>query len=247
MGGRSTICRLADGKLFVYSPVELDEELYEAISDLGGEVSMILAPNYEHLKYTKEWADAFPDAFILACPGLPNRMEEVTFHFEFGSSERPPAVFEESFKAFWWDCEVNPFTGKPFFNEINLIHKQSNALIVADSYWNYPRGDAPNHFGIEGTGEVHQCSKVPLKSTLGENLRRLPRVPVPLGTRLWKFGMDQVYLPFYRRAMIRDRNRYQQLASAVIEANVEVIIPCHGDVIRGRKLSKSLLNDHFFG
>ena len=29
----------------------------------------------------------------------------------------------------------------------------------------------------------------------------LPRVSVPLGTRVWKFGMDKVYLPFYRRFM----------------------------------------------
>ncbi len=27
----------------------------------------------------------------------------------------------------------------------------------------------------------------------------------PAGTQLWKFGMDRVYLPFYRTFMIKDK------------------------------------------
>ena len=32
---------------------------------------------------------------------------------------------------------------------------------------------------------------------------------VPGGTKLWKFGMDQVYLPFYKALMVKDAGLFQ--------------------------------------
>ena len=34
----------------------------------------MVSPNYEHVKYIGQWAEAYPDATIYACPGLPDRM-----------------------------------------------------------------------------------------------------------------------------------------------------------------------------
>jgi len=54
------IARMGDGKLLVHSPVEWNEELSASLDLLGGGVGHIIAPNYEHLKYTKQWTDAYP-------------------------------------------------------------------------------------------------------------------------------------------------------------------------------------------
>ena len=74
--------------------------------------------------------------------------------------------------------------------------------------------DLPNYNGIEGTGQVHQCSKVPLAEKV------FPSVRVPLSTTAWKFGsatciklciiinynhplgMDKIYWPFYKNIMV---------------------------------------------
>ena len=37
--------------------------------------------------------------------------------------------------------EVNPFTGKAFFNEVVFYHTETKTLLTTDLYWNYPRGD----------------------------------------------------------------------------------------------------------
>jgi hypothetical protein len=50
VGGRSVVARTADGNLLVHSPVEWTEDLGNCIAALGGEVTQVIIPNYEHLK-----------------------------------------------------------------------------------------------------------------------------------------------------------------------------------------------------
>ena len=68
---------------------------------------------------------------------------------------------------------------------------------------------------------------------------------------MWKFGMDRVYLPFYRRLMVgysgERRRRYKEMVERLFAWDVEVLVPCHGDVICGRELCRSVLKDHFEG
>ncbi len=40
------------------------------------------------------------------------------------------------------DIEVNPFTGRPFFDEVLFYHAPSKSLLTLDFYWNYPGGTA---------------------------------------------------------------------------------------------------------
>jgi len=243
------VCRMGDGSLLVHSPVELDRSLAEGLAALGGGVGHIVSPNYEHLKYAQQWAEVFPDAQIHGCPGLPARMPGVAWTSELGATR--PADWESSVDSVWFDCEVNPFTGAPFFNEVVFFHEPSKALFCADAWWNYPAGESPNLMGApgaEGTGSVHECSKVPVPG----GVARLPPVPVPVGTLLWKFGMDQVYLPFYKRFMVggsgsRRRVQYEAAVSRVLAWAPEVLVPCHGDVVRGSEACRRELERHFLG
>lgn len=43
------VVKLADGSLWVHSPVELDEPLRKALEGLGP-VGHVVSPNYEHVK-----------------------------------------------------------------------------------------------------------------------------------------------------------------------------------------------------
>ena len=90
--------------------------------------------------------------------------------------------------------EANPFTGKPFFNEILLHHKPSGALVTTDFYWNYP-------------------------------------ADVPMGTKLWKFGMDKVFRPFYFSFMIKDREAYRESMRRLFAQDWDMVVPCHGTIV----------------
>ena len=242
VGGRSVIARMPKrpgeeiGKLFVHSPVEWTPELAIAIERLGGEVGACIAPNYEHLKFIEQWADRYPTASTWACPGLPSRMPHVRWTNEFDDRDDNTP---DGFERFWFDCELNPFTGRPFFNEVVFFHKQSRALLVTDVFWNYPDGPLPNYFGNSGTGSVHDCPKAPVDATT------LPAVDVPVGTRAWKAGMDRIYLPFYKNLMVGRkgprRERYNQLVEKLLGIGIELIVPCHGDVVRGADLCADVL------
>jgi len=102
--------------------------------------------------------------------------------------------------------------------------------MVTDLFWNYPQDTIPNsQFGVDDTWEL------------------APRVDkVPLGSRLWKFGMDKVYYPFYSNFMITDKSAFRDIAEHIVNVwDVETIIPAHGDLIRGKDFCRKVLKQHF--
>jgi len=272
VGGRSVIARMKDGSLLVHSPVEWTESLGESLSGLGGDVKHIISPNYEHLKYAQQWSEIYPSANIYGCPGLSDRMPEVDWTEEI--TYNTPSSLSDTIESLYFDCELNPFTGNAFFNEIVFFHKPTQTLFMSDVYWNYPSDAFPNHRELmekEGTYVQHECSKVPLPAAsstdtdtdtdsgsgevtttstpTGSSTVCIPGVKVPLGTKLWKLGMDRVYKPFYQRFMVGKhgdrRDRYNQAVERMLQWEVCTIVPCHGDVIRGRETCRRVLNDFF--
>lgn len=251
VGGRSTIARMPEGgnKILVHSPVEWSETLAKSLEVLGP-VGAIVAPNYEHVKYISDWARRYPQAQIWGCPGLPDRMPEVKWTHELGSPSGALTTEAAGVEALHLDCEENPFTGRPFFNEVVFHHKKSKALFITDAFWNYPSTERPNFDLVSGTGMEHACSKSPLPAATRVG-PFAPDVPVPAGTRLWKLGMDRVYLPFYKKLMVGSngerRDRYMERVATLLGWGVEIIVPCHGDVVRGRELCQKVLQRHFLG
>lgn len=57
------------GCLWVHSPVELMPAL-KANLDALGPVRHIVAPNFWHTRYARQWKDAYPEATLYGCPGL---------------------------------------------------------------------------------------------------------------------------------------------------------------------------------
>jgi hypothetical protein len=212
VGGRSVVIRLSDGSLWVHSPVALDEPLRAALAALGP-VRHVVAPNYEHLKYTAQWLAAYPDAIGYGCPGLRAKAPALGLHAdaheESNTPPQAPAAWLGEVAVTWLNFERNPFTGRPFFNELLFFHAPSGAALTTDFWWNYPR---------EG---------------------------LPAGSRAWKAGMDVLYGPFYRRFMIADRAGAAAAAARVAAWPVQLLVPCHGGVVRGAAAARTALLANF--
>ena len=104
-------------------------------------------------------------------------------------------------------------------------------MITTDLYWNYPKDGVPN-LHLEGNN---------LDGGLAPDVGS-----IPLLTKLWKFGMDRVYLPFYKKLMVNDKQRYEDAVTVIVEEwEAETLIPCHGDIIRGREKIRQELARHF--
>ena len=271
VGGRMTIIQLTstvvdpkDGKvkpkLWVHSPIELDATLQQALDELGV-VTHVVSPNYEHVKYAQQWGEAFPDAFMWACPGMMEKEPQVRWTGEIPFGCRPVefGVQEEWDERLWdpteiepchFDVEVNPFTNKPFFNEVVFYHVHSKSVLMTDLFWNYPGKD-----GITNSNYKQLQQDIETKEVVTDfgSWELAPSVPsIPLGSRLWKVGMDKIYLPFYRNLMVRGaKDEYQRLASFITGLSpnggwqVESLIPCHGDIVRDNNLIKAVLKQHF--
>lgn len=231
--------------LWVHSPVAADGPMQQVISKLSGRVEHVVSSNYEHLKFAPEWARSYPEAYFWGCPGLSERMPEMPWTGEVPDGYRPAGwkgAAQESplLPASAWDrnliqalhvnVEVNPATGKPFFNEVIYFHTVSKTLIVTDLFWNYPASTVPNsEFGVDDSWEL-----APVVSD------------IPIGSRLWKVGMDKVYAPFYNALMVQDKAAYKDIARHIVDVwQPEIVIPAHGDILRGKDFIRKVLTKYF--
>lgn len=238
-----TVVELPNNQLWVHSPVRLDGPTKEAIDKIGN-VSFIVTPNYEHVSFAAEWALAFPKAQKVGCPGLTERKPEIPWSYEIPNGYRPigwkHATVEtpESNKIGWdtailqplhINIERNPFSGRPFFEEVIYYHAPTKTLIVTDFWWNYPQDVVPNsQFNRDDTWEL------------------APRVDnIPWSSKLWKTGMDKVYKPFYNNFMVSDKDGYRDITHHILNVwDVETIIPAHGDIVRGKDVCRRILSAH---
>ena len=130
---KMAVVKLRDGTLWVHAPVALDDKTRAAVDALGP-VRHVVTPNTEHLKWAKEWLDAYPDATGYACPGLMDARPDIGYDAEVGRGD-PPASWLDEFEVAWIEEERSPFKifgDKPFFSEVVFNHKQSGVLFVAD-------------------------------------------------------------------------------------------------------------------
>jgi len=247
VGCRSTIIELPSSStsslpdLWIHSPVTLDGPMQKALQSVG-KVKYVVSPNYEHVKFAPQWFQAYPDSELWACPGLPERLPEVYWKGEVPYGYRPKdwQGQKKTSRTLGWDTdvidalhidvEINPFTGKPFFNEVIYYHKPSKTLMTTDLFWNYPADTVPNsEFGRDDSWEL-----APVVDR------------VPFRSRLWKVGMDKIFTPFYNNFMVQDKDAYKEIANHIINVwDVEMVIPAHGDILRGKEFIKVVLKKHF--
>ncbi|KAL7534728.1 hypothetical protein ACHAXR_009545 [Thalassiosira sp. AJA248-18] len=107
-------------ELVVHSPVGLDPPLIDALQTLGT-VTHVISPNYEHVKYAKQWGEQYPNAKMWGCPGLMEREPEVRWTGEVPYGARPPGFFA-------------------------VAPKNENSNAAADATGEVPYGAGPSEF-----------------------------------------------------------------------------------------------------
>jgi hypothetical protein len=245
---RMVVIQLEDGNLWVHSPVGLDAPLKKALDKLGT-VKYVVSPNYEHLSFATQWAREYPDAYMWGCPGLAERMPSISWEGEIPDGIRPnlwkgsnSGATHTDLKNCWdlediqslhLNVEVNPATGKPFFNEVIFYHKPSKTLVVTDLFWNYPQPDGIPNSHLED---------IPIKDwELAPSLQS-----IPIMSRVFFFGMNRLYLPIYKKVMVsKARYEYEKIVRFLTEElEIETLIPAHGDLLRGQKVIRKVLRKH---
>lgn len=119
---RMALARLADGNLWVWSPIALSGELASAVAALGT-VRYIVSPNKIHHLFLSEWAKRWPEARLYAPPGLARKRSDLHFAAELGDQPDPA-----------WAAEIDQviFRGSVAMQEVAFFHRPSRTAIIGD-------------------------------------------------------------------------------------------------------------------
>lgn len=208
-GGRATSVKLQNGKLAVFSPVSLSDEVKAEVQRQGGEVGYIVAPDIEHHLHLTAWKAAFPRAQIIAPDGLrekratSNPKGDIPFDFIISRSTTAaelPEDFAKEFLVEFFDAHAN--------KEIAFLYQPEKTLIQADLVFNTPAYEAYGE--AANTGIATKLFNKFVGSTAGAAK-----------------GQQR----FLWWAVAKDRASFARSAKVVNAWDFERIIPCHGDVI----------------
>ncbi len=119
---RMVVVRLADGGLWLWSPIRKTAEIDNAVRALGP-VRHIISPNKLHYLFLSEWQAAFPDATLWGTATTIAKRRDL--HFSGELADDPPAEWKGQIDQFY-------FTNSPFLDELIFFHRKSRTAIIAD-------------------------------------------------------------------------------------------------------------------
>lgn len=196
---RMTVIRLANGSLFLHSPILLDPETRAALDEIGA-VREIVAPSKAHHLFVGEYLKAYPEAKLHGAPDLSSKRKDLTFTSILGDEADPD-----------WQGQIEHhlFGGTPFLNEIVFYHPATHTLIFTDLVFNVSRQDAAQarvfnwisgaagHFGphrlVRRAITDHEAARVSVARILQWDF---DRVIVTHGDVLESGGRDRVRAAF---------------------------------------------------
>jgi hypothetical protein len=126
---RMAVIRLANGDLFVWSPVRLDAALRAEVDALGP-VRHLVEPNALHHLFLPDWVKAYPSARAYAPPGLKKKRRDIRFDAELGDAPEPG-----------WAGQIEQIVlkGSVALTEIIFFHDRSRTALICDSIQSFPR------------------------------------------------------------------------------------------------------------
>lgn len=119
---RMVVVRLADGGLWLWSPVEKTGAIEHEVRALGP-VRHIVSPNKLHFLFLGEWQAAFPDAKLWGTAATIAKCHDL--QFSGALADDPPAEWKGQIDQFY-------FTNSPFLDEPIFFHRASRTAIIAD-------------------------------------------------------------------------------------------------------------------
>ena len=127
VGTRMTVVRLADGGLWLHSPVTPTPELRAAV-DAIGPVRWLVAPNRWHHLYVGPWREAYAGAQIWGVRGLQKKRPDLKLD----------GVLDDTAPAAWaGQIDQLARQGAPVMGEVVFLHKKSRSLVVTDTAHNF--------------------------------------------------------------------------------------------------------------
>ena len=132
VGARMTVIRLADGSLFVHSPVHLDDKIRATMDNIGP-VRHVVAPNRFHHLHAADYPHNFPKAKLYAAPGLDTKRRDL--HFDAILSDEAPAA---------WHGQIGQLVFRGFspLNETVFFHRPSRTVLFTDLLFNVTHTDS---------------------------------------------------------------------------------------------------------
>lgn len=124
---RAVIVRLADGGLWIWSPIKLSSELKADINQLG-KPQHLVSPNKIHHLFLEDWHAAYPDARLWGPQSTIIKRSDLPF--EEPLQETPPLAWNHEFEQVW-------FNGSPVMDEVVFFHRASRTAILADLSENF--------------------------------------------------------------------------------------------------------------
>ncbi|WP_029042534.1 DUF4336 domain-containing protein [Cucumibacter marinus] len=126
---RMAVIRLSGGRLVVWSPVALTPSLSAAVMGLG-QVAWLVAPNSLHHLSIGDWKAAYPNAKIVAVPGLAKKRPDLTIDVELGAQP-----LDE------WSGEIDHVLfHNALATEAVFLHRKSATVLVTDLIQHLPKG-----------------------------------------------------------------------------------------------------------
>jgi hypothetical protein len=124
---RMAVARLPDGSLWLWSPVQLDDDLRRDIADLG-EPRYVVEPNKFHHLALADWKRCWPNLLLFAPPGLARKRRDL--HFVAELTSEPPAE---------WRAEIDQVRvdGSFIMTEVLFFHRPSSTCLVGDLIENH--------------------------------------------------------------------------------------------------------------
>lgn len=221
IGGRGTIVKLTSGALAVFSPVALTPEVKVKLTELGGKLSYIVAPDIAHHLFVSQWAAEFPDAKIIGPEGLPEKRaktkgdpmignEAFFFVFKGGEAAKKEARISDEFDA---DFDYEYVDAHPN-KELVFFFRPDRVLIEADLMFNLPA--------------VEQYSRVPEAERAQSLIARwFPSVQSTQGD-----AKGQKRFLWYLLSS-QNRSGFNESVQRINKWDFTTVIPCHGDTIEG--------------
>jgi len=135
---RMAVVRLSDGSAWVWSPVELSDDLFNSVNAVGP-VRHIVSPNKIHHLFLAEWGERWPEARVYAPPGLAQRRPDLRFDAELGDEPDPA-----------WKADIDQviFRGSLAMEEVAFFHHASRTAIICDLIQRHPEATSTGWKGM---------------------------------------------------------------------------------------------------
>lgn len=133
---RMTVIQLADGGLWVHSPIGDRGGLAAAVAELGP-VRHLIAPNWIHYAWVPDWQARFPEAITWVSPGAVSRARGrgVGLPVDYTLADAAPEA---------WAGQIDQrLADSGYHREVVFLHRASQTLILTDLIENFEVGKMP--------------------------------------------------------------------------------------------------------